>query len=80
MKKLTKEQKMNFLEVSEMILNLYNDGKQIYIQFIPTNGLVSIRHFDKSVGTIEELFDFCEFDKMKEYVGMISKSLPDNRL
>lgn len=75
MKKLTVEQKEYIQMALEMVMNLNNDGKQIWLEFVPHISKVEIKYFTNKEDIVLKNFDFEELNTICNYIFSIKDKI-----
>ena len=71
MKKLTVEQKEYIQIALEMVMNLNNEGKQIWLEFVPHVSRVEIKYFADKEDLVLKDFDFEKLNTICSYIFSI---------
>ena len=75
MKRLTVEQKAYVQMALEMVMNLNNDGKQVWLEFVPHVSKVEVKYFSNKDDLVIKEFAFEELFRICNYIFSISDKI-----
>ena len=78
MKKLTEHQKAYIKIALEMVMNLNNEGKQVWLEFSPHVAKVKVNYFQAEDDLVCKDFDFDEVWTIGNYIFSISDKIYNN--